>query len=106
MAASQNLTDDPVLPRKRKIPRRLDDGAPSHHPSTPKDLHRQKYFQVLDVVCEEIKRWFDQLNLKIVADMESLLLDSSNGMDRGVPKSIVDMYSGDMDMARSHFLTL
>jgi hypothetical protein len=98
VAASQNLTDEPVLPRKRKIPRRLDDRTPSHHPSTPTDLYRQKYFQVLDVVCEEIKRRFD--HLKIVADTESLLLDSANGMDRDVPQSIVDMYSGDMDMAR------
>ena len=55
VAASQNLTDEPVLPKQRKLPRRIDDGAPSHQPSTPAKLYRQKYFEALDVVCEEIK---------------------------------------------------
>ena len=49
-------------------------------------------------MCEEIKRRFDQKDLKVVADMESLLLDSANGLIRVVPESIVSMYcSRDLD---------
>ena len=65
------------------------DGAPSIQPVTPADLYCRKYFEVLDVVCEEIKRRFDQKDLKVVTDMESLLLDSANGLTRVVPESIV-----------------
>ena len=100
LTASQNLTDEPVLPRRRKLPARLDYGAPSYHPSTPADLYRQKHFEALNVVCEEIKRRFDQQNLKIVVDMESLLIDSANGLTRTVPDSITAMYRRDLDKER------
>ena len=98
LSSSQDLTDGPVISRQCKLPCRLDDGAPSVQPATPADLYRRKYFEVLDVVCEEIKRRFDQKDLKVVADMESLLLDSANGLIRVVPESIVSMYcSRDLD---------
>ena len=97
VAASQNLTDEPVLPRQRKLPRRIDDGAPSHQPSTPAELYRQKYFEALDVICEEINRRFDQKDLKVVADIERLLLDLANGITRDIPESITATYGGDID---------
>ena len=50
VAESQNLTEEPVLPRQRKLPRQIDDVAPTHHPSTPSEMYRQKYFEVLDIV--------------------------------------------------------
>ena len=97
VAASENLTDEPVLPRQRKLPRRIDDGASSHHPSTPSEMYRQKYFEVLDVVCDEINRRFDQKDLKVVIDIERLLLDSANSVTRDIPGSITDMYRRDID---------
>ena len=100
VADSQNLTEEPVLPRQRKLPRRIDDGAPSHHPSTPSDMYRQKYFEALDVVCEEINRRFDQKDLKVVIDIESLLLDSANGITRDIPDSITNTYRSDIDKER------
>ena len=39
VAASENVTYELVLPRQRKLPRRIDDGAPPHHPSTPSDMY-------------------------------------------------------------------
>ena len=96
IAASENLTDEPVLPRQRKLPRRIDDGAPSHHPSTPSEMYRQKYFEVLDIVCDEINRRFDQKDLKIVIDIERLLLDSANGIPTDIPESITDTYRNDI----------
>ncbi len=52
------------------------------------------------MLCEEIKRRFDQEDLKIVADMESLLLDSANGVIRAVPESITAMYRSDVNSER------
>ena len=37
------------------------------------------------------------MELKVVADIESLLLDSANGITRAVPESITDMCRGDLD---------
>ena len=97
VAASQNLTDEPVLPRQRKLPRRIDDGAPSHQPSTPAKLYRQKYLEALNIVCEEINRRFHQKELKVFVDIEHLLLDSANGITRDIPESITATYRGDVD---------
>ena len=36
--ASQDLTDEPILPRRRKIPRRINDGADPHQYETPQDF--------------------------------------------------------------------
>ena len=35
---SQNLTEEPVLPRQRKLPRRLDSGTSSHEFESPKEF--------------------------------------------------------------------
>ena len=62
-------------------------------------MYRQKYFEVLDVVCDEINR-FDQKDLKVIIDIERLLLDSANGVTRDIPESITDMYRSDIDKER------
>ena len=41
------LTEDPVLPRQRHIPRRINDGAPNHSFQSPEDFFRQQYFETL-----------------------------------------------------------
>ena len=46
---------------------------------------------------DEIRGWFDQEDLKIVADMEGLLLDSANGMNPSIPEVITTMYTGELD---------
>ena len=53
---SQGLTDEPVLPRKRKSPKRVNDGANPHQHLCPKDWYRQKYFEALDEVTNKLSR--------------------------------------------------
>jgi hypothetical protein len=77
LQASQDLTDEPVLPRKRKIPRRINDGADPHQCETPEDFHRQHYFQALDEVTNELSRRFDQQDIKTVAEVEKMLLSAA-----------------------------
>ena len=53
--------DEPALPRKRKVPARLEVGASeSHYPLAPKDLYRQQYSQCLDLIDSFIKDRFNQ----------------------------------------------
>ena len=100
ITASEGITDEPVLPRRRKPPARFDDGAPSFHPSTPEDLYRVKYFEALDVVCQEIKTQFGQKDLEIIAKVESLLLNSANGLALAIPEDITTMYKADVEIER------
>ena len=97
---SSNVTEEPTLPRKRKVPRRIDDGSTAYHHLTPRDFYRQKYFEVIDVVIEEISRRFNQTDLAIADDMERLLIDSANGSHCSIPTSICDLYSRDLNVER------
>ena len=87
-----------MLPRPRKLPRQINDGVPSHQPSTPTEMYRQKCYEALDVVCEEIKKRFDQDDLKVVVEIEQLLLDSANGIATTIPESVTCIYRSDLDI--------
>lgn len=48
--AAANHLESLVLPRPRKIPRRLEEAvAPQHIFNTPKELYRQQYFPGLEI---------------------------------------------------------
>ena len=99
LEASKDLTEEPVLPRKRKIPRRLNDGADPHHHESPEDLHRQHYFQAIDEMVNELTRRFDQQDIKIVAEIEKLLLFAAcGGQEVVVPDTVQEMYRSDISM--------
>ena len=40
--------DDPVLPWRRKVPRRFEVGDAPPDPPTPKDMHKRVYYEALD----------------------------------------------------------
>ena len=70
---STTFTDEPGLPRQRKLPRRYDGGE------SPKARYRHTYFEVLDLVVGEIERRFDHDDLPSVKLIELLLLKAGNG---------------------------
>ena len=99
LEVSKDLTEEPVLPRKRKIPRRINNGADPHQHETPEDLHCQHYFQALDEVANELSRRFDQQDIKVVAKMEQLLLSAACGdQEIVVPDAVQVMYESDISM--------
>ena len=79
--AKQEGLQEPSLPRQRKIPRRFDDGSPNHIYSSTTEYFRCQYFEVLDVLREQLVSRFDQPTLSILKDIESLLVSSCNGSD-------------------------
>ena len=97
---SQNLTAEPVLPRQRKLPKRLDNGADSYEFQSPKDYFRQKYFEVLDIVTNEINRRFDQRDFCVASDLEKMIIDAANGNVNTIPETVRSMYEKDLDMSR------
>ena len=99
--SSDGLTDEPVLPRYRRIPRRIDEGALPHRYMSPEDRYRQAYLQVLDHACGEIENRFDQSDLAIVCMVESLLLDAANGENvPEIPEVIARYFQGKIDLPR------
>ena len=60
---AQGLTQEPNLPRQKQLPRRIDQGAPSHQYASPQEYFRQQYFEVLDLLTSELTQRFDQPSL-------------------------------------------
>ena len=99
---SKDMTDDPVLPRQRRPPRRIDSDTLSHEFSTPKCYFRKQYFEALDTVISELSdRFCQRRGLPIAAKLEKLLIDAANGSftDGDLSQEIIELYSRDLDKA-------
>lgn len=69
---------EPSLPRRRKHPRRYEEGdAEPEFSETVEDLYRKAYFEALDLVIECIKDRFDQPGYKIYRNLQDLLLKAT-----------------------------
>ena len=73
--------DDPKLPRKRRLPRRLEEGSDDtyHFPQSPKDHYRCIFFESIDVVTSCIKNRFEQPDFQKYVMLQELLLNAVNG---------------------------
>ena len=92
---AETYTHEPTLPRRRKVPKKFNDGAPDHHHSSVKAHFRQQYFEVLDLISE-IKRWFDQPTFTILHTIEKLLIDSCNGATLELSSIFKSVYAADV----------
>ena len=72
-------TNLPVLPRKKKAPRRFEIGTEEgSHSATVEDHYRRGYFEVLDLAIAGISDRFNQLGYAIYNNLESLLVSAAN----------------------------
>ena len=63
------------MPRKRKVPRRFEDGtAQAEFFSDCKQYYRQQFCEALDLIVNSIKDRFDQPGYKAYKSSEDLLL--------------------------------
>lgn len=92
---------DPSLPRRRRAPKRIDSyyfGATSaepHHPETPQDDFRRKYFEALDLIIECIKDRFHQEDFQMYARCEQLLVQAARKEDYSVELELITNFYGD-----------
>ena len=99
---AKELTSDPVLPRYRRPPHRIDDGEAPVLFSDPKSYFKQQYFEILDLLVNELKRRFQQKRgLPVMSVLEKTLLDSANGKFCALelPEEF-DIYNSDLDLSR------
>ena len=90
---------EPNLPRRRKVPRRLDDGhGPAAFPTSIEEHYRPVYFEALDLITSCIKDRFDQPGYKTYSELETLILNAASGKpyDKEL-KSVLDFYGTDLD---------
>ena len=89
---AKDLTEGPVLPRQRRLPRRYNDGATSHSFSTPEEYFRKQYFEAHDILIAELDRRFQQNAFTVLKDIENLLIDASNGKITPPSTQVVELY--------------
>ena len=72
---------EPCLPRRRRVPRRLEDGNSVSYPATPKDYFRRIYFEAFDLITTCITDRFDQPGFRTYQNIEQLLLKAVKNED-------------------------
>ena len=99
--ASNLDVDDPVLPRRRKVPRRFEEGdAPPEYPPTPKDMYRRIYYEALDLLVQTIQARFDQPGYNMYGCIEALLLKArfhKRDYSEDV-KQVLEVYSTNLEV--------
>ena len=98
---SAELTEQPCLPRQRKIPRGFDEGSVPHQYETPRARYRHAYFEVLELAAGEVDKQFDHEDVHTMQKIEELLLKAGNGEDIESFHPLVSGYlENDFDLER------
>lgn len=95
--------NDPVLPRRKKAPRRIEEGnAPPEYDPTPKGKYRRVYFEAVDLLIQAIADRFDQPGYKMYCCIERLFSKAIQKVDYSNElKQILDVYGG-VDLSTSN----
>lgn len=73
---------EPVLPRKKRVPSRYEDGnAPPEFHSSLRDMYRQVYYEAIDLLVQTIEDRFDQQGYNVYCCLEQLLLKAIQKKD-------------------------
>ena len=101
LVQSSSVTEEPKLPRYRKMPKRLDEGGSPHRYSNPKDKYRHDYFEVFELASGEIKRRFEQSDMSTIVQLEMLLISAANStMANEIPETVSAYLGSDVDVER------
>ena len=66
----------------------------------PKERYQHIYFEVLEVVCGEVEKRFNQSDFPVIQKLESLLLDVANGKISQPDKSVLEYLENGIDKDR------
>jgi hypothetical protein len=70
--------DNPVVPRTKRPPKRIDDGS-APVILNAQDYFRMQFYQFLDNILETMRRRLQQNNLQLYATVEDTILSAANG---------------------------
>ena len=100
VAESEDKTEPPVLPRYRRKPKKIDDGEPEHRFTNVEDYYRQQYIEIMETMAGELKSRFEQKDLKVVLELESILIKAANGEKPEISRDVKSLYANDLDFDR------
>ncbi len=80
-AAEQFAISQPVLPRQRRRPARIEEGTSPHEYPSPREFYRQKYFEACDLLIAELETRFENHQMPTVLSLEQALVKAANGDD-------------------------
>ena len=95
---AKDLTQPPVLPRVRKASKRLDSGSNQHVFITPEDYFRKSYYEVVDMLVNELNRRFQHPSFTILHQMEDLMITSCNNGEISLSDRFCSQYASDLDI--------
>ena len=72
---AKEYTKEPLLPRYKRPPKKIDEGEMPHSFKSPEDMFRMHYFYAMDLILQEINDRFDQKSSLLPKEIESLLLE-------------------------------
>ena len=95
--AEEHGVTEPQLPRRRKLPRRFDDGvSDGDFRTTPKAYFKQIYYKALDLITNCIQERFDQPGYRIYQSLESLLMKACK-KEEIAENAVCTFYGNDFD---------
>lgn len=93
--------EEPVLQRRRKRPRRYEDGSAGSTFSDPKSYYRSVYYQCLDAAISTINNRFDQRDFSIYANLEEVLCKACSNEDFSCElDEVCEFFDSDFDKSR------
>ena len=98
---AKNLNvDDPVLPRKRRPPKKLDSGSTPFQFESCHDMYKSIYFEALDLLCAGIRSRFDQPGYRTYSNLENLLVKCCKGEEYDDEfRAVTELYGADLRSA-------
>ena len=98
---AKNLNvDDPVLPRQRRPPKKLDSGSTPFQFESCHDMYKSIYFEALDLLCAGIRSRFDQPGYRTYSNLENLLVKCCKGEEYDDEfRAVTELYGADLRSA-------
>ena len=101
--ASREGVEEPSLPRRRKMPKRYEQGSGAHFfPETNQQRYRKVYFEALDLVVNCVKTRFDQPGYRVLRNVEDLLVKAVRSEFEAYQDEfafVTNFYGEDLDAA-------
>ncbi|XP_028403931.1 uncharacterized protein LOC114526518 [Dendronephthya gigantea] len=92
------MVEEAVLPRQRKVPRRLQDGdAVEHQHDSVKSLFRARYYEAIDLILAELNRQFDERSYAPLQHIEDVILNAANRDPCDISDDFKEKYNKEID---------
>eukprot|EP00794_Sanderia_malayensis_P004246 gene4246-4810_t len=97
-AAEFDFVEEPKLPRRRQVPRRLQilEVSHHHHEST-EAYYRVGYYEAIDAGIAELNRRFDEVSYAALQNFEEVFLNAANGQQFQFRKQVCETYGKQVD---------